>query len=82
MRSVLVVSHDVVIALLRYVCEGLDEDQVLDLARRTPLRNAAVSRLVRDADRTWTTTSYDDVTHLREAGLIVTEHRGERRARA
>lgn len=81
-RSVLVVSHDVVIALLRYVCEGLDEDQVLDLARRTPLRNAAVSRLVRNADRTWTTTSYDDVTHLREAGLIVTEHRGERRARA
>lgn len=79
---VLVVSHDVVIALLRYACEGLDEEQVLDLARRTPLRNAAVSRLVRGADHTWTTTSYDDVAHLRDAGLMVTEHRGERRARA
>jgi broad specificity phosphatase PhoE len=79
---VLVVSHDVVIALLRYACEGLDEGQVLDLARRTPLRNAAVSRLSRAADHTWATTSYDDVTHLRDAGLMVTEHRGERRARA
>jgi broad specificity phosphatase PhoE len=79
---VLVVSHDVVIALLRYVCEGLDEGQVLDLARHTPLRNAAVSRLVRAPDRTWSTASYDDVQHLRDAGLVVTEHQGERRARA
>jgi broad specificity phosphatase PhoE len=79
---VLVVSHDVVIALLRYACEGLEEDQVLDLARHTPLRNAAVSRLVRVDDQTWRTAMYDDVNHLREAGLDVTEHRGERRARA
>ena len=46
----LVVSHDVVIALLRYVCEDLDEEQVLELARDTPLRNASLSRLVRATD--------------------------------
>jgi broad specificity phosphatase PhoE len=75
-----VVSHDVVIALLRYVCEGLDEEQVLALARDTPLRNASISRLVREPDGTWTVASYDEVGHLREAGLEVTEHKGERRA--
>lgn len=81
-RRVLVVSHDVVIALVRYVCERLDEEQVLELARERPLRNASVSRLLRTEDLGWTTTSYDDVAHLEAAGLAVTEHRGERRARA
>ena len=79
---VLVVSHDVVIALLRYVCEGLDEEQVLELARSTPLRNASASRFVRDDDGVWAVPSYDEVEHLRAAGLEVTEHQGERRARA
>ncbi len=78
-ERVLVVSHDVVIALLRYVCQGLDETEVLDLARDTPLRNASMSRLVRDRDGGWTTTAYDEVSHLRAAGLEVTRHQGERR---
>jgi broad specificity phosphatase PhoE len=77
----LVVSHDVVIALLRYVCEGLEESEVLDLARSTPLRNASLSRLVRQPDHTWVVETYDDVAHLRAAGIDVTEHRGERHAR-
>jgi broad specificity phosphatase PhoE len=81
-ERLLVVSHDVVIALLRYVCEGLDEDQVLDLARLTPLRNASLSRLVRTGDDTWAVAAYDEVSHLRDAGLEVTEHRGERHVRS
>ena len=80
-RRVLVVSHDVVIALVRYVCEGLDEQQVLDLARETPLHNASVSRLRRGTDGTWTVVAYDDTAHLEAAGLPATEHRGERHAR-
>ena len=79
-ERLLVVSHDVVIALLRYVCEGLEEGQVLDLARETPLRNASISRLVREEGGRWTTASYDEVSHLSAAGLEVTEHQGERRA--
>ena len=62
----LVVSHDVVIALLRYVCEGLDEQQVLDLARETPLQNASLSRMVREVDGSWRLVAYDEVSHLRE----------------
>jgi broad specificity phosphatase PhoE len=79
---VVVVSHDVVIALLRYACEGLDETQVLDLARTTPLRNASLSRLVRDDAGTWSMAAYDEVTHLHDAGLDVTEHQGERHAKS
>ena len=77
---VLLVSHDVVIALLRYVYEGMDEDSVLHLARETPMRNAALSRFVRDDGMAWSVAAYDDVAHLRAAGLPVTEHQGARRA--
>jgi broad specificity phosphatase PhoE len=75
---VLVVCHDVVIVLLRYICEGLDEEGVMDLARATPVRNAALGRLVRADGGPWTVVEYDDVEHLRAAGLSVTEHRGAR----
>jgi broad specificity phosphatase PhoE len=77
----LVVGHDIVIALVRYVCEGLDEEQVLRLARDTPLRNASLSKLVRDDDGLWTVAAYDEVSHLGDAGLEATEHRGERHVR-
>jgi broad specificity phosphatase PhoE len=77
-RRVLVVTHDIVIALVRYVCEGLDEEQVLSLARERPLRNAALSRYVQEPGGPWRVTAYDDVTHLEEAGLTVTHHEGSR----
>jgi uncharacterized protein YbjT (DUF2867 family) len=73
-----VVTHDVVIVLLRYVCLGLSEEDVLETARTTPVRNAALSRLVRPPDGRWQVAAYDDVAHLLAAGLQVTEHRGER----
>jgi broad specificity phosphatase PhoE len=81
-ERLLVVGHDVVIALVRYVCEGLDEEQILELARDTPLRNASLTRLVHERDGTWTVAAYDEVSHLRDAGLEVTEHQGERHVRA
>ena len=46
----LVVAHDAVIMTVRYVCERLSELEVLELARRAPVRNAAVTRLVREDD--------------------------------
>ena len=75
-KRVLVVSHDVVIVLLRYVCEGLNEGEVLALARQTPVRNASLSRFVRGSDEPWKVVGYDDVAHIEAAGLPVTEHRG------
>ena len=79
------VSHGILATARQQVLEegrGLDETQVLDLARSTPLRNASLSRLVRDDAGTWSMAAYDEVTHLHDAGLDVTEHQGERHAKS
>jgi broad specificity phosphatase PhoE len=79
-----VVAHDAVVLLLRYVCERLTEQQVLAIQVSEPVRNASVTRLARRLDGSWQLTGYNDVDHLREHGVDVTEHRGEtdeRRAR-
>ena len=53
----LIVSHDAVILLFRYVCEQLDEDRVFEIARSGSVTNASVSRLVRhDGEPGWRTT--------------------------
>ncbi|MET0789555.1 MAG: histidine phosphatase family protein [Cellulomonas sp.] len=75
-RRVLVVAHDAVIATIRYVCEGLSEREVLDLARRWPVRNAAVTRLARTGDG-WIATVVNDDAHLRREDTPVTEHPGD-----
>ena len=74
-RAVLV-GHDAVIMLLRYVCEGLSEAEVLTLGRTDPVRNAALTTLRREGEG-WTLVSYNDVRHLQGTGTPVTEHRGE-----
>ena len=61
---VLVVTHDAVISVLRYICEGLDEQQVLQLARDELLVNTGVTRLRRDADGTWTVVAANQQDHL------------------
>lgn len=78
-RCVLVVAHDAVISTVRYVCEALSEQEVLDLARRWPVRNAAVSRLVRRPTG-WVATVVNDDAHLRRDDTPVTEHPGDRDA--
>lgn len=78
-RCVLVVAHDAVISTVRYVCEGLSEQEVLDLARRSPVRNAAVTRLVR-GPAGWAAAVVNDDSHLRQDDTPVTEHPGDRDA--
>jgi broad specificity phosphatase PhoE len=73
----LLFSHDAVIELLRYVCEGMTEAQVLELAAAHPVRNASVTRLQRDGAGPWRAVTYNDVEHLQETGAPITQHRGE-----
>lgn len=77
-ECVLVSAHDVVNLLFCYVAEGMDEHQVLERSQTNGLRNAAICRLVRDEDsRTgWTVTDYNIDSHLREAGITVTDQPG------
>jgi len=72
----LVVTHDAVVVLLRYVLEHLDEDEVMELVREHGVRNASLTTLVR-ADGTWRARRFDEVDHLRD--VAVTDHAGETR---
>ncbi|MDM7830277.1 histidine phosphatase family protein [Cellulomonas edaphi] len=74
-RCVLVVTHDAVIALVRYVLEDLTETQLFDLVRERSVRNASVTILTRGGDA-WTTSRFDDVAHLAALDAPVTEHEG------
>lgn len=71
------VSHDAVITLVRYVCERMREAEVLELAARQPVLNASVTRLVRSRDGEWQLEEYNDISHLQTAGAPVTQHKGE-----
>lgn len=42
-EHVIVFAHDVVVLLLRYIIESLDESQILDIGRRTPVRNGSMT---------------------------------------
>ena len=80
-RRVLVVAHDAVIMTVRYVCESLTEAEVLDLARHSPVRNAAVTHLVRAGSGAgWTVTAFNEDAHLAREGAPVTTHPGDRDA--
>ena len=77
-QKVLLVAHDAVILLLRYVCEAMTEAQLLELARTTTVRNASITQLTRPAGQgVWTATGFNIDQHLREHGAPVTEHSGE-----
>ena len=77
-RRVLVVAHDAIILLFRYVCEGMDEKQLLQLASTSTVRNASMTRLVRPSGRgLWDAQEFNRSAHLREHGVEVTEHSGD-----
>lgn len=73
----LVVCHDAVIMVIRYVCEQLTEAEVLEEGRRRSVRNASVTTLVREpgADL-WTLQEFDAADHLADVGVPATEHPG------
>lgn len=74
-RRVLVVAHDAVVMLLRYVLEEMTEAQLMDLVRERSVRNASFTRLDRTGDA-WRPVVFDDVEHLADLDAPVTEHEG------
>ena len=71
-----VFCHDAVVLLFRAVCEGLTEQQVLNIGATTPVLNVSISRLAAQPDGTWRLVRYNDVRHLEQSGIQVTEHSG------
>jgi broad specificity phosphatase PhoE len=62
-EDVVVVTHQAVIMLFRYVLDELDEPTVLDLSRRVDLANTAVTGYEHDGERL-ALVSFNDTSHL------------------
>jgi broad specificity phosphatase PhoE len=77
-RRVMVVCHDALVLIFRYVCEGLNEADILEIARTDPVRNVSLTRLVRPSgEAEWKLDVFNDVSHLHEHGAPVTKHPGD-----
>lgn len=78
-RRALVVCHDAVIMLFRYVCEEMTEHEVLEHARTRSVTNASVTRLRRNPDADgprWVADLVSAQEHLAERGARTTDQPG------
>ena len=73
---VVLVAHDAIVMLVRYVMERIDEHALLRLGATDPVRNASITVLRHDSG-SWRLDRWNDVAHLERAGAAVTEHGGE-----
>ena len=69
--------HDALVLTFRYVCEGLTEQQVLDIGAQTPVKNVSLTHLDRDGGGRWRLRLFNDVSHLEQSPAPVTDHPGE-----
>lgn len=80
-QRILVVSHDAVVVLARYICEQLTEDELLQQTANSTVLNASYTELTRTTDDgggpEWAATVFNDVTHLESLGVDVTRHSGD-----
>ncbi len=77
-RRVLLVAHDALILIVRYVCEGLSEADILKIALTANVGNASMTRLVRPAGRgLWQLDAFNVQSHVAEYGAPVTSHPGD-----
>ncbi|HEY0700680.1 MAG TPA: histidine phosphatase family protein [Micromonospora sp.] len=67
-QRVLLFGHEAVVMLLRYLVEGLDESDLLALAREHPVANCSVTGWRRDRRGRLVLDTFNDVTHLRREG--------------
>ena len=76
-RAVLV-CHDALVLIIRYVCEHLTEADLLAIGSATPVLNVSLTQLVRDpATNGWQLQRFNDVSHLEAANAPVTRHGGD-----
>lgn len=77
-HRVMLVCHDALIMLCRYILEGMTEKELLDLAAGTSILNASITRYVRPQGvGPWKLESFNLADHLAEYGVEITEHAGD-----
>lgn len=75
---VVLVCHDALVLVIRYVVEHLLEADVLGIGASTPVLNVSITQLVRDlGSPDWRVERFNDVTHLEASDAPVTQHGGE-----
>ena len=72
-ERLLVVAHQAVIMVFRYVLEELSEQELLEVDREEQVANASLTRYDRDADGNLQLTSFNEVEHLTQEAREVTE---------
>ena len=72
-RRVLVVAHEVVVLIARYLIEAMSEADLLSLNRTDSVANCALTRYDRDGDGRLELVAYNEVGHLDEVSAEVTE---------
>ena len=78
---VMITAHDAVVMVFIYVCLGLSEGDLLQFAQTNVVSNASVTRLVRPSGTgPWTLEAFSHDEHIRETGVPVTEHAGDKDA--
>lgn len=77
-QKIMLVCHDALIMLFRYILEDMSEQELLDLAADTPVLNASLTRYKRPSGSgPWTLDSFNVTDHLTEQGVTITEHAGD-----
>jgi broad specificity phosphatase PhoE len=79
-ERLLVVTHQAVIMVFRYVLEELSEQQLLEIDKREQIANCSVTRYDAAPDGTLQLVDANDVGHLTRAEEPVTEEADARRA--
>jgi broad specificity phosphatase PhoE len=69
----IVVAHQAVIMVFRYVLEGLTEQQLLEIDENEQVANASVTRYDATPDGAWELTTFNAVEHLIDEAEDVTE---------
>ena len=72
-ERLLIVAHQAVIMVFRYVLEELTEQELLTVDKEEQVANASLTRYDRDADGNLRLTSFNDVDHLEDEDEEVTE---------
>jgi broad specificity phosphatase PhoE len=72
-ERLLIVAHQAVIMVFRYVLEELTEQELLEVDRDEQVANASLTRYDRDADGNLRLTSFNEVEHLTDEAEEVTE---------
>jgi len=72
-ERLMIVAHQAVIMVFRYVLEELTEQELLEVDREQQVANASLTRYDRDADGNLRLTSFNDVDHLTAESEEVTE---------